>query len=174
MVVLALRFILIFLVVKGNVAAPSTEARFDYEAKSGETQESPLHKLALWITKYMTKIKTVVLEKIENINNWTSVEILKELKSGKFNDELASLKEGLISDFEAVITDVQSKIKGTVYYYTPPHGQRTSRESFFFKNSKVLGLGRQIGLKFWGAFWLFPAIKLALFWHCDSLVHGKV
>ena len=121
MVVLALRFILIFLFVKGNVAAPSTEARFDYEAKSGETQESPLHKLSLWITKYMTKIKTVVLEKIENINNWTSVEILKELKSGKFNDELASLKEGLISDFDAVITDVQSKIKGTVYYYTSPN-----------------------------------------------------
>ena len=121
MVVLALRFILIFLIVKGNVAAPSTEARFDYEAKSGETQESPLHKLSLWITKYMTKIKTVVLAKIENINNWTSVEILKELKSGKFNDELASLKEGLISDFDAVITDVQSKIKGTVYYYTSPN-----------------------------------------------------
>ena len=44
----------------------------------------------------------------------------------------------------------------------------------FFKNSKLLGLGRQIGLKFWRAFWLFPAKLLALFWHCESLVHGKV
>jgi hypothetical protein len=171
---LPLSLILALFLVKANVAAPSTEARFNDEAKSGETQESPLHKLSLWITKIITKIETVVLEKIENINNWTSVEILKELKSGKFNDELASLKEGLISDFEAVITDVQSKIKGTVYYYTPPHGQRTSRESFFFKNLKVLGLGRQIGLKFWGAFWLFPAKLFALFWHCEFLDHGKV
>ena len=32
------------------------------------------------------------------------------------------------------------------------HGQRTSRV-FFFKNSKLLGLGRQIGLKFFEAFW---------------------
>ena len=42
-------------------------------------------------------------------------------------------------------------------------------ERAFFKNSKVLGLGRQIGLKFW----LFPAKILALFLHCESLVHGK-
>ena len=42
------------------------------------------------------------------------------------------------------------------------------------KKSKLLGLGRQIGLKFWGAFWLYPAKLLALFWHCESLVHGKV
>ena len=48
------------------------------------------------------------------------------------------------------------------------------QRELFFKNSKLLGLGRQIGLKFWGAFWLFPAKMLALFWHCESLVHGKV
>ena len=54
-----------------------------------------------------------------------------------------------------------------------PRTTDTQRE-LFFKNSKLLGLGRQIGLKFWGAFWLFPAKLLALFWHCESLVHGKV
>ena len=118
---LPLSLILALFLVKANVAAPSTEARFNDEAKSGETQESPLHKLSLWITKIITKIETVVLEKIGNINDWQSVGILKELKSGKFNEELASLKEGLISDFDAVITDVQSKIKGTVYYYTSPN-----------------------------------------------------
>ena len=37
------------------------------------------------------------------------------------------------------------------------------QRELFFKNSKVLGLGRQIGLKFWGAFWVFPAKLLALF-----------
>ena len=37
------------------------------------------------------------------------------------------------------------------------------QRELFFKNSKVLGLGRQIGLKFWGAFWLFPVKLLALF-----------
>ena len=104
MVVLALRFILLLLIVKGNLASPSTEARFDHEAKSGETQESPL---SLWIVKYMTKIKTVVLERIENIKNWDWF---------KASAELASLKGGLISDFDAVITDVKSKLKGTVYY----------------------------------------------------------
>ena len=45
------------------------------------------------------------------------------------------------------------------------------QRELFFKNSKLLGLGRQIGLKFWGAFWLF---LLALFWHWESLDHGKV
>jgi hypothetical protein len=29
---------------------------------------------------------------------------------------------------------------------------RDIQRELFFKNSKVLGLGRQIGLKFWGAF----------------------
>ena len=106
MVVLALHLFLVLLVVEANVASPSTEARFDHEAKSsGETQES---QFSLWITKYMTKIKTVVLEKIEE-------------KVVEINEELASLKEGLISDFDAVITDVKSKLKGTVYHYTPNH-----------------------------------------------------
>ena len=54
------------------------------------------------------------------------------------------------------------------------HELRTPREFVFFKNPKLLGLGRQIGLKFWGSFWLFPAKLLTLFWHCESLVHGKV
>ena len=103
MVVLALRFILVLLIVKANLASPSTEARFKDEAKRGETQESHL---SLWITKYMTKIKTVVLEKIEE-------------KVVEINEELAFLKEGLISDFDAVITDVKSRLKGTVYQSKP-------------------------------------------------------
>ena len=41
------------------------------------------------------------------------------------------------------------------------------QRELFFKNSKVLGLGRQIGLKFWGAFWLFPAKLLALWVPCS-------
>jgi hypothetical protein len=49
----------------------------------------------------------------------------------------------------------------------------TQRE-FFFKNSKLLGLGRQIGLKFYEAFGVFLAKLLALFCHCESLVHGKM
>ena len=49
----------------------------------------------------------------------------------------------------------------------------TQRE-LFFKNSKLLGLGRQIGLKFFEAFGVFSAKLLALFWHCESLVHGKM
>ena len=43
------------------------------------------------------------------------------------------------------------------------HPERAS-----FKNSKVLGLGRQIGLKFWGAFWLFPPKLLAKMDKVDS------
>ena len=54
-----------------------------------------------------------------------------------------------------------------------PRTTDTQRE-LFFKNSKLLGLDRQIGPKFWEAFWLFPAKLLALFWHCESLVHGKM
>ena len=111
MVVLALRVILVLLVVKANVASPSTKSRFDHEAKSGKTQaqESPL---SLWITKYMKNIKTVVMERIENIKNWKNME---------FSEEFASLKGGLSSDLDDVITDVQSKLKGTAYYYTPNH-----------------------------------------------------
>ena len=47
----------------------------------------------------------------------------------------------------------------------------TQRE-FFFKNSKLLGLG--IGLKFFEAFGIFSAKILAPFWYCESLVHGKM
>ena len=49
----------------------------------------------------------------------------------------------------------------------------TQRE-LFFKNSKLLGFGRQIGLKFFEAFGVFSAKLLALFWHCESLVHEKM
>ena len=41
--------------------------------------------------------------------------------------------------------------------------------SFFFKNLKLLGLGRQIVLKFFEAFGLFSAKLSALFWHCESI-----
>ena len=44
----------------------------------------------------------------------------------------------------------------------------------FFKNSKLLGLNRQVGLNFYEAFGVFLAKLLALFWHCESLVHGKM
>ena len=54
-----------------------------------------------------------------------------------------------------------------------PRTTDTQRE-LFFKNSKLLGLGRQIGLKFFEAFGVFSAKLLALFWHCVSLVHGKM
>jgi hypothetical protein len=43
-------------------------------------------------------------------------------------------------------------------------------ERAFFKNLKLLGLGRQIGLKFFEAVGEFSAV---LFWHFESLVHGK-
>ena len=105
MVKLPLSLILVFFLVKTDLAAPSTEARFKDEIKSRKTQE-----LSLWITKYMTKIKTVVLERIENIKNWDWFEAPAEL---------ASLKGGLISDFDAVITDVKSRLKGTVYQSKP-------------------------------------------------------
>ena len=69
-----------------------------------------------------------------------------------------------------------SKVNILIYLrptYLQPRTTDIQRE-LFFKNLKLLGLGRQIGLKFWGAFWLFPAKLLALFWHCESIVHGKV
>ena len=47
-------------------------------------------------------------------------------------------------------------------------------ERAFFKNPKLLGLGWQIGLKFYEAYGVFLAKLLALFWHCESIVHGKV
>ena len=47
-------------------------------------------------------------------------------------------------------------------------------ERAFFQKFETFGLGQTNGLKFWGAFWVFPAKLLALFWHCESLVHGKV
>ena len=49
----------------------------------------------------------------------------------------------------------------------------TQRE-LFFKNSQLLGLGRQIELKFLEAFGVFSAKLLVLFWHCEFLVHRKV
>ena len=115
---LPLSLILALFLVKATVAAPSTEARFKDEAESGKTQENPY---SVWTTKLLTKIKTVVIESIENIENWKSVAILKELKSGQFNEELASLKSVLTSHFDGVITDVQNKFKGTVYFYSPPN-----------------------------------------------------
>ena len=115
---LPLSLILALFLVKATVAAPSTEARFKDEAESGKTQEHPY---SVWTTKLLTKIKTVVMESLENIENWKSVAILKELKSGQFNEELASLKSVLTSHFDGVITDVQNKLKGTVYFYSPPN-----------------------------------------------------
>jgi hypothetical protein len=49
----------------------------------------------------------------------------------------------------------------------------TQRE-LFFKKSKAVGLGRQIGLKYFEAFGVFSVKILALFWNCESLVQGKV
>ena len=45
-------------------------------------------------------------------------------------------------------------------------------ERAFFQNPKLFGLGRQIGLKFIEAFVVFSAELSALFWRCESLVHG--
>ena len=53
------------------------------------------------------------------------------------------------------------------------HGLRTPRESFF-KNPKLLDLGKHFGLKFIEAFGIFSAKLSPLFWHCESLVHGKM
>jgi hypothetical protein len=47
----------------------------------------------------------------------------------------------------------------------------TQRE-LFFENLKLLGLGRQIGPKNVGAFWVFSAKLQYQSWHCESLVHG--
>ena len=129
---LPLSLILALFLVKATVAAPSTEARFKDEAESGKTQEHP-H--AVWTIKYMTKIKNVVMETIENIENWKSVAILKQLKSGIFMEELASLKASLTSRFDGVITDVQNKFKGKVYFYTPPnHAHCCIWQDLFQKN----------------------------------------
>ena len=49
-----------------------------------------------------------------------------------------------------------------------------TQTELFFKNSKLLGLGRQIGPKFYEAFGVFLAKLYALFWNCESLVHGKM
>ena len=45
-----------------------------------------------------------------------------------------------------------------------------SESGFFFKISKLLGLGSQIGLNFFGAFGIFSAKLLALICHCEFLV----
>ena len=47
------------------------------------------------------------------------------------------------------------------------------KRELFFKNSKVLGLGRQIELKFWGAFWIFPAKYWHYFGTVSPLFMGK-
>jgi hypothetical protein len=46
-------------------------------------------------------------------------------------------------------------------------------ERAFFKNPKLLGLGRQIGLNFFEACGVFSAKLSTLFCHCESLVLGK-
>ena len=56
----------------------------------------------------------------------------------------------------------------------PPTDYGHPERAFFFKNLKLLVLGRQIWLKFFEAFGVFLAKLLALFWHCESLVHGKM
>ena len=50
--------------------------------------------------------------------------------------------------------------------------ERTPRESYFFKNIKLLRLVRQIGQKNAGAFWVFSDKLQYLSWHCESKVHG--
>jgi hypothetical protein len=45
-------------------------------------------------------------------------------------------------------------------------------EKAFFENPKLLGLGRQIGLKNVGAFWVFSAKLQYPSCPCESLVHG--
>jgi hypothetical protein len=47
-------------------------------------------------------------------------------------------------------------------------------ERALFKNSKLLGLGRHIGLIFFDTFWVFLAKLSPIFWHCESLVLGKM
>ena len=58
-----------------------------------------------------------------------------------------------------------------VFNYITVYGHT---ERAFFKNPKLLGLGRQIGLKFFEAFGVFSAKLSALFWQCESLVRGKM
>ena len=47
---------------------------------------------------------------------------------------------------------------------------RHQKRAFF---SKLLLLGKQIGLNFFEAFGVFSAKLLALLWHCESLIHEK-
>ena len=47
---------------------------------------------------------------------------------------------------------IQDSSLSSKSFIAPNHGLRTPRENFFFKNPKLLGLGRQIGLKFFEAF----------------------
>ena len=47
-------------------------------------------------------------------------------------------------------------------------------ERAFFQKLETFGLGQTNWAEILGAFWVFPAKLLALFWHCESLVHGKV
>ena len=98
--------ILTLFLVKTNLAAPSTEARFDYEAKSGETQDQE-PTFATYMTKLITKIKTVVMGKTEGIGLWNM---------SKFSEELESLQGSISSYFDDLITKVKSEVKGKSYF----------------------------------------------------------
>ena len=47
-------------------------------------------------------------------------------------------------------------------------------EKAFFENPELLGLGRQIGPKILGAFWVFSAKLQHPFRYCESLVNSRV
>ena len=47
-------------------------------------------------------------------------------------------------------------------------------ERAFFQKFESFGLWQTNWAEILGAFRVFPSKVLALFWHCESLVHGKV
>ena len=55
--------------------------------------------------------------------------------------------------------------------YTLNHGLWTPNEAFFHWNTKLLGLGRQIGPKIFGAVGVFFPLYQYPFWYCESLFH---
>ena len=73
----------------------------------------------------------------------------------------------LENDFDPDLT-----LKLTILEMDVPTDGRTPIESFFSENPRLLGLGRQIGPKNVGAFWVFSAKLQYSSWHCESLVHG--
>jgi hypothetical protein len=69
--------------------------------------------------------------------------------------------------------EIERALKDLISSIRLQHGLQIPRERFFQK-SETFGLRQTNLVEFFEAFGIFSAKLSSLFWHCESLVHGKM